>query len=95
MRSRLLDHPALGPTDERLVRFTFNGRIIEARHGDSIAAALLAIGIRVLRHSQRGEARGLYCGVGHCYECRVVVNGMSGSRACLVLVCEGMRVEAD
>lgn len=96
MSTRLRDHPVLGPAPAaRRVRFTFNGRSIEALDGDSIASALLASGTRVLRRSVRGEPRGLYCGTGHCYECRVTVDGVSGRRGCLVRVREGMRVEDD
>jgi sarcosine oxidase subunit alpha len=73
----------------------FQGREIAAVDGDSIASALLAAGIRVIRHAANGEPRGVYCGIGHCYECRVTVNGVGGRRACLVPAADGMIVEED
>jgi sarcosine oxidase subunit alpha len=34
----------------------------------------------------------MYCGIGHCFECRVTVDGIPDVRSCLVEVREGMRV---
>jgi sarcosine oxidase subunit alpha len=93
---RLREHPVLGKAPFREpVRFTFNGKPVNAEQGDSIAAALLANGITAFRHSRLGEPRGLFCGIGHCYECRVKVDGVNGVRACLVSAVHGMRVEAE
>jgi sarcosine oxidase subunit alpha len=62
--------------------------------GEPVAAALLAQGERVLRYTDRlGLPRGIYCNIGHCYECRVVVDGIPSCRACLTPVRAGMRVE--
>jgi sarcosine oxidase subunit alpha len=96
MDLRITDHPVLGPAPARR-RFTirFGGREIPAVEGDSIASALLAAGIRVIRHSANGEPRGLYCGIGQCYECRVTVNGTGGQRACLVPAADGMVIEEE
>jgi hypothetical protein len=66
--------------------FTFRGRPIEAEPGQSVAAALWAAGIRSWRRSRIGDRpRGLYCGIGVCFDCLVVVNGVPGQRACLVV----------
>lgn len=91
---RVRNHPVLGPLPEApIVRFEFNGESIEGREGDMIAFALMANGIRRLRDSERtGSPRGIYCGIGHCYECRVTVDGVSGVRACLTPIREGMQV---
>jgi len=45
----------------------------------------------VLRDSPSGTPRGLFCGIGVCQECRVVVDGVV-SRACVTPVVAGMRV---
>lgn len=94
---RVLNHPVLGPApEEKTVRFTFNGRPVEGQEGEPIAAALLAAGIKTLRRTLHGDApRGLYCGIGHCFECRVTVNGEGGVRSCLTPVAEGMRVASE
>jgi sarcosine oxidase, subunit alpha len=91
---RVWDHPVLGPlSDAQPVSFSFDGQEITGRTGDTIASALMAHGIRVLRHSDRlGEPRGIYCGIGHCFECRVTVNGTTGVRACITPISEGIEV---
>jgi len=89
-------HPVLGPLPvSRAVRFRFDGVPVEAREGETIAASLLAEGVRKLRaHEHSGAARGIYCNIGHCMECRVAVDGRAGVRACLTLVSEGMDVRS-
>jgi len=73
------------------IAFAFNGRSIEAIPGESIAAALSAAGERVLRSDSRNKSRGMLCGMGACFECRVVANGVT-QRACLTAVTDGMQV---
>ena len=61
--------------------------------GETLAAALWANGIFTLGHnSETGMPRGMYCGIGHCYECRVTVDGMPDIRSCLTPVRDGMCV---
>jgi len=73
------------------IAFWFDGRAYAGYAGDTLAAALWRAGIRSLRNSPGlGEARGMWCGVGHCYECRVVVDGVWGVRACLLPIREGL-----
>lgn len=94
---RIVDHPVLGPdTPGATVRFTWNGDTVEAREGEPIAAALFAVEVRTLRTSERaGTPRGVFCNIGHCFECRVVVDGQRDVRACLTLVRAGMRVASQ
>jgi predicted molibdopterin-dependent oxidoreductase YjgC len=78
----------------RTVAFTFEGRAISAEPGQSVAAALLAAGVRSWRTTRvEGRPRGLFCGIGICHDCLVELNGETGTRACLVEVHEGDRVE--
>lgn len=59
-----------------------------------MAAVLLAQGIRTLRHTPKnGRPRGIFCGMGICYDCLVTVNGERNVRACLTPVSPGMAVE--
>ncbi|UFJ39563.1 (2Fe-2S)-binding protein [Brevibacillus humidisoli] len=91
---RIEYHPILGanPASES-VSFRFDDRPLTGRKGETVAAALLANGIRTLRrHEETGAPRGIYCNIGHCMECRVTINGITGLRACLTLVEEGMAV---
>ena len=91
---RIRDHPVLGPLPPAApVRFTFDGRPVDGRAGEPVAAALLAAGVRVFRTIPgSGEPRGGYCLVGRCGDCLVVVDGTPGVRACLEPVRAGMRV---
>ncbi|HZN41778.1 MAG TPA: (2Fe-2S)-binding protein [Planctomycetota bacterium] len=76
-----------------VVGFTFAGRSMQGREGDTIAMALFAAGEQVLRNSSRdGAPRGVLCNMGICYECLVLVDGRT-VRACTTVVRDGMRVE--
>jgi D-hydroxyproline dehydrogenase subunit gamma len=71
----------------------FDGRAVPARDGDSVAAALLAAGIRVTRHTAAsGASRGPYCMMGACFDCVAVVDGRAGTQTCMVAVRDGMQV---
>lgn len=74
------------------VRFSWNDQVIEAREGDSIAAALAEAGLTIYGHSRQGRARGPYCGMGACQDCLVMVDGLRGFRACMTDIEDGMRV---
>ncbi len=72
------------------MNFTFEGQSITAPDGDSIGAALWAAGIRQLRRSRvLGRPRGMYCGIGQCYDCLVHVNDGPPVRACVTTVVDG------
>ncbi len=76
------------------VEISVNGRPARARQGETLAAALLAAGHRGLRRApHNGEPRGIFCGMGVCYDCLVSVNGHPFVRACLTIVEPGLSVE--
>jgi predicted molibdopterin-dependent oxidoreductase YjgC len=74
------------------VVLTLDGRPVTAYEGESVAALLLAEGIIATRVTRGGEPRGVYCGMGVCFDCLVVVDGVPNTRACMKWVREGMRV---
>ena len=77
---------------ERVV-FEFEGGALEARAGDSVAAALLAHGVLVFRTTSiSGAPRGPWCLIGNCHECLVEIDGGANRQACMVEVRSGMRV---
>ncbi|MTI95568.1 MAG: (2Fe-2S)-binding protein [Firmicutes bacterium] len=77
-----------------MVRFKFEGRELEGREGDTIAAALHANGIKVLSHSRRHHRpRGFFCAIGQCSSCLMEVNGEPNVRVCIVPLEEGMDVK--
>jgi sarcosine oxidase, subunit alpha len=77
------------------VTFTVDGETVAAPERQSIAAALLGRGRTVLRHGPAGDARGLYCGIGACFECRVHVEGRGVVLSCVTPVEAGMRITTD
>lgn len=94
--NRILEHPVLGKLENpKKVTFTFDGKTYEGYEGDTIASALLANGIRKLRvHEGTGAPRGIYCNIGHCFECRVSIDDKPGYRACMTVIEENMVVES-
>lgn len=93
---RISNHPVLGPLEAKPIRIEFDGRPYAALEGDSIASALLANEVRTLRYSQKeGQPRGIYCGIGHCYECRVTINGTPSLRACITPATDGDIVQSQ
>ena len=74
------------------VSLTLDGRSVTASAGESVAAVLLAEGHVATRLTQGGEPRGVFCGMGVCFDCLVVVDGVPNTRACVTWVREGMVV---
>jgi sarcosine oxidase subunit alpha len=76
------------------VALTVNGKPVKAFTGETIASVLLSEGIFTFHRSPKaGEPRGIYCGMGVCFECLVTVNGVHAVQACLTPVAEGMQIE--
>ncbi len=64
--------------------FSFEGQPIQAHPGETLGAALTAAGITTFRTTRgQGRPRGLFCGIGICFDCLVVVDGRPNRRACL------------
>ena len=68
------------------ITLTVDGQTIAAVPGESIAAAMTAAGLRHLCEDRLGQPRGLFCGMGACFECRVSIDGGPPQRACLAPV---------
>jgi glycine/D-amino acid oxidase-like deaminating enzyme/bacterioferritin-associated ferredoxin len=77
------------------ITITFNGRTINALVGETISSALHANGVQTLRSTKKGEPRGLYCGMGACFDCVLTVDGRTGVRACMEKVCSGQIVRSE
>ena len=78
---------------ERL-SLTVDGVAVTATPGQSVGAALTDAGIlswRTTRHT--GRPRGLFCGIGICFDCLLTVDGQPDQRACLVPARDGMVLE--
>lgn len=76
--------------DRQTVAFTLDGVSMTGLAGDTIASALLASGIRRFRTTAKGDTRGMWCGMGVCWECLIDVSGEGRMRACMVEIRDGM-----
>ena len=78
---------------DKPLSFQFEGAVLAAETGDSVALALLAAGIDSCRDSVvSGQPRGPYCLMGACFECLVLIDGVQNRQGCQVQVREGMVV---
>ena len=76
------------------IQIVVDGRPVDAYAGESVAAALLAAGLRTFRTTDRaGMPRSYYCGMGICHDCLVTIDEVASVRACMTAVRPGMRVE--
>jgi sarcosine oxidase subunit alpha len=62
--------------------------------GAMVAVAVLQAGVSC-RISEQGEPRTALCGMGVCFECRAVVDGVPHQRTCQIECREGMKVETQ
>lgn len=85
MVSRLLpyqDDP-IQPAKPTPVTITVDGVQLSGVAGQSIAGVMMAderLGFR--RTSTQNKPRGVFCGIGVCFDCVVVVDGVEDVRAC-------------
>ena len=92
--NRITDHAILGEEAQNgIVEIFFEGKALEAREGEPVMAALVAAGVTVFRHTAKGAPRRMFCGIGRCTDCIMIVDGVPGVRTCITRVRQGMTVE--
>lgn len=74
--------------------FFWNGRPIEFRDGDNVAFALHRAGVANLGLSSSALPGRLFCGVGACQNCVVIIDGRRLVESCLTVPVEGMQVSS-
>lgn len=75
------------------VRIEVDGVSHQVDQGISVAAALLQLGCETFRtHPVSQERRAPYCMMGVCFECLVTTDADGQQRACMLSVCDGLRV---
>jgi predicted molibdopterin-dependent oxidoreductase YjgC len=79
----------------RDLEFEFDGRSVKAREGQSIAEALLDDGITTFRKTRHGEDRGVFCGMGVCFECRAIIDGKPNTRTCMTPATSDCKVKTQ
>jgi predicted molibdopterin-dependent oxidoreductase YjgC len=81
---------------EATIQIWFNDQPLSVPGGRSVAAALLAAGVRRFRATPvSGAPRAPYCMMGACFECLVEIDGMPSRQSCLVAVQDGMRIHSQ
>ena len=69
---------------------TLDGKPVEARAGQTVAAVLLANGQDTWRTTRlHDRPRGIFCGIGACQDCLITINGLPDIRACQRTVAPG------
>ena len=94
---RIMEHPILGKTPaQKKVFFTYNDRTLEGYEGEPIAAALKANGVMVHQYtSKKHSPRGIFCAIGRCTDCVMIVDGKPNIRTCITPLQSGMRVQTQ
>lgn len=97
MENRIENHPVLGGIPKgKLVTFTYNDRKVEGYEGEPIAAALKAAGLMVHRYTKKEQKpRGIFCAIGRCTDCVMVVDGKPNVRTCVTPLSAGMNVQTQ
>ena len=81
-----------GITRGTAVTITVDGSELIAYTGESVAAALMAEGITTLRRTPGGAPRGVFCGMGVCFDCLATIDGIPNTRTCMTWVRDGLDV---
>ena len=94
---RVTEHPILGAREPwREITIYYNGTPISAIEDEPIAAALMNAGIRSFRRTvKRNEPRGIFCAIGRCTDCMMIVDGRPNVRTCITGARDGMKVETQ
>ncbi|MGF0114860.1 (2Fe-2S)-binding protein [Promicromonospora sp. Marseille-Q5078] len=80
----------------RPLTITLDGEPFAGTEGQTIAGMLLAARRRSWRTTSAGSApRGVFCGIGVCFDCLVTVNGARDVRACLRRAADGDVVQTQ
>lgn len=94
---RIKEHPILGTVSKgREVSFTFDGKVLTGYEGEPIAVALKAAGVMVHRYTKKQhKPRGIFCAIGRCTDCVMIVDGKPNIRTCVTPLAEGMEVKTQ
>jgi predicted molibdopterin-dependent oxidoreductase YjgC len=92
-----LSHPILGEdVKRRQLTFLFNGNEMTGLEGEPIAAALRAAGVMTHRYTKKlKNPRGVFCAIGRCTDCVMIVDGRPNVRTCVTPLKEGMIVKTQ
>jgi NADPH-dependent 2,4-dienoyl-CoA reductase/sulfur reductase-like enzyme/Fe-S-cluster-containing hydrogenase component 2 len=90
--NRIVRHPILSIPEFQEIDFFWKGVKLKAHPGETIAAALIANGVRIFGHHHRdGSPQGIFCANGQCAQCMVIVNGRP-VKSCMELIQPGQNL---
>ena len=94
---RIEEHPILGTFEKgKKIQFTFDGKSMEGFEDEPIAIALRSNGVMIHRYTARqNRPRGMFCAIGRCTDCIMVVDGKPNIRTCVEPLKAGMEVETQ
>lgn len=97
MDMRIEAHPIIDSYEKgKQVTFSFDGKEMKGYEGESIAAALHAAGVMTHRYTaKQHKPRGVFCCIGRCTDCVMIVNGQPNVRTCIAPLEEGISVETQ
>ena len=77
-----------------MVTIVFDGRKLQVRAGLSVAAALLEANIDHFRTTPvTSSKRAVYCMMGVCFDCLMIIDGVANQQACMTKVQNGMHIQ--
>ena len=82
---RVTEHPIINEFPKgRLVTFEYDGKPMKSN------------GVEIHRYTTKlHKPRGLYCSIGRCTDCVMVVDGVPNVRTCMTALKEGMKVQTQ
>ena len=81
---------------EQPVTISIDSTPVTVDTGTTVAGAMIAQGVTAWRSTRNNERpRGLFCGIGACFDCLVTIDSVPNQRACMVRVCEGQQIDTD
>ena len=90
---RVKEHPVIKFTENKKIKFLFNGKELLGVAGEPIISALRANDVLKTRHSPKhNKPLGPFCMQGRCGNCMMTVNGNPNTMTCVTLLEEGMDV---
>jgi predicted molibdopterin-dependent oxidoreductase YjgC len=93
---RIEAHPILGDREPRKrVIFSYDGRELSGFEGEPILIALRAAGVTINRYTGKHRPRGVFCAIGRCTDCVMVVDGRPNIRTCVTALRDGMTVQTQ
>lgn len=78
-----------------MIEIDVDGERVAGIDGQTVAGILLAAGRASWRTTRSGAPRGVFCGIGACFDCLVTVNGVPDVRACRRRAADGDEIRTQ